>query len=106
MQEEKTISFSIRDNIVTFIVLLLLAYFSYHVISGDRGLLALRELSKKVDDRKKKLDMANAEKLELEHKVSLLRNNSLDLDMLEEQARRILGYVGKDEKVYHDEKKD
>ncbi len=105
MQEEKAISFSIRDNLLTFILLLLLAYFSYHVISGDRGLLALRELSKKVEDSQKKLDTANSEKMELEHKVSLLKDNSLDLDMLEEQARRLLGYIGKDEKVYPIEKK-
>lgn len=84
----------------TLAFILLLGYFTYHVVSGDRGLFALIELSKKVDDSKSELDVVNAERLDLEHRVSLLRDESLDLDLLDEQARRLLGYVAPEETVY------
>ena len=51
-------------------------------------------------------------KQELSSKVQAKKNmiegmnpNSLDLDLLDEQSRKVLGYVGKNEVVvYHDEK--
>lgn len=86
---------------ITLVFVLLLGYFSYHAVSGDRGLLALMQLSQKVEEAKKELDQTNAERLKLEHKVSLLKDESLDLDLLDEQARKLLGYVGKDEVIYN-----
>ncbi|MCE3232069.1 MAG: Septum formation initiator [Rickettsiaceae bacterium] len=84
----------------TFMFVLLISYFAYHVISGERGLMALMRLSKQVEESRNNLDQVVADKLRLEHRVSLLRDNSLDLDLLDEQAKRLLGYVDKDEVVY------
>lgn len=80
--------------------ILLFIYFCYHAISGDRGLLAFVRANKHVEDLKKEADTVRAERLQLEHRVSLLKPNSLDLDMLDEQARKLLGYAIKDETVY------
>ena len=44
--------------------------------------------------------MVSAERLRLENKVVLLRDESVDPDLLDEQARRLLGYVAEDETVY------
>lgn len=84
----------------TLAVVLVLSYFCYHAVSGERGLLSLVELSKKVEAAKMNLDIATSERIQLEHRVSLLRDESLDLDLLDEQARNLLGYVGTDEIVY------
>lgn len=93
------------STITTGVLLLLLVYFGYHAITGDRGLLALMHLSKEVDESRNNLDQIVADKLTLEHRVSLLRDESLDLDLLDEQSRKLLGYVGKDEVIYMPEKK-
>jgi len=79
---------------------LLFVYFCYHAISGDRGLLAFIQANKQVDALQKEADTVRAERLQLEHRVSLLKPDSLDLDMLDEQARKLLGYAKKDETVY------
>ena len=80
---------------------IVLSYFCYHVLSGERGLLALMELSKQVQQSRQQLDITNAERLNLQHRVNLLRDESLDLDLLDERARKLLGYVGEDEVVYN-----
>ena len=40
--------------------------------------------------------------LKLERRVKLLRSSSLDLDMLDEQARRVLGVIGPEDVVIVD----
>lgn len=86
--------------ISTTLFVLLFSYFCYHAISGDRGLLALIQYNKRVDRLHAEADTIRAERLQLEHRVSLLKPNSLDLDLLEEQARKLLGYAHKNETVY------
>ena len=89
-----------NNTLATFLLVLLLIYFSYHAISGDRGLIALMNLSKKVEESKNELDIITAERIKFEHKVNLLRDESLDLDLLDERARQLLGYIGEEETVY------
>ncbi len=68
----------------------LIAYFSYHLVNGDRGLLAYRDLRQAIEKAETiKADTAR-ERAVLERRVSLLRSDSLDLDMVEERARIIL----------------
>ncbi len=87
------------SGVASLVFALLFVYFCYHAISGEHGLIALIELQNKVKERKIEADSIHAEKLNLEHRVSLLKPNSLDLDMLDEQARKLLGYAGKNETV-------
>jgi cell division protein FtsB len=89
------------NNIATTIFfLLVLVYFAYHAISGERGFLALLQLSQKVDQMRMELDVVKAERIRLEHRVQRLHPDSLDLDLLEEQSRKILGYADPNERVY------
>lgn len=89
------------NNIATTLFLVMvIAYFSYHAISGDRGFLALLQLSQKVEHMQTDLDELKAERLSLEYRVKRLRTESLDLDLLDEQARSLLGYSAPDELVY------
>lgn len=84
----------------TLLIVFVLFYLAFHAISGDRGVLALIKLQKRANEVRQEVDIVHAERLRLEHKVSLLQDKSLDLDLLDEQARKILGYSIQDEKVY------
>lgn len=74
-----------------------LGYFGYHIVQGEHGVLAWLQLEKEL-----RIALANAavlaeERAQLEHRVSLLRPNSLDPDLLEERARVVLNYARDDE---------
>lgn len=78
---------------------LIFLYFLYHLIIGGRGIIALYEVEEKIHHLTEELEEERAKRLHIEHKVSLLHPGSLDLDLLDEQARNILGYANKDEIV-------
>lgn len=90
---------SLSSSITIAIFGLLFCYFLYHSVSGDRGLMAMVSLTQTLEKSKYKLDLIRAERLQQEHRVSLLKPESLDLDLLEEQARRYIGYSDKNEVV-------
>ncbi len=74
-----------------------LGYFGYHIIQGEHGVLAWLQLEKELRVAKANAAVLNDEKSQLEHRVSLLRPDSLDPDLLEERARVVLNYARGDE---------
>lgn len=74
-------------------------YFSYHIVQGDRGLIAWVHLKNEIGKAEQTLGDIRAQKTELEKRVSLLRPDSLDPDMLEERARIMLNMGRPDERV-------
>lgn len=98
-----------RQFISYFIALALTLYFLGLMFFGERGLQKLislqREISKKELTKQELIDSLKTKKAMVEG----MNSQSLDLDLLDEQARKVLGYVGNDEVVvYHKEsqKKD
>lgn len=75
-------------------------YLGFHAISGERGLIALFTERHRLEALKVELAEVTAQRESLERKVRGLSDKSLDLDLLDEQARRILGMAGKSEVVY------
>jgi cell division protein FtsB len=71
----------------------LLIYFAYHLVQGDRGLIAWWNLRYEIDRTQATLDEVTGQQDALEHRVALLRPESLDRDMLEERSRLMLGFV-------------
>ena len=67
-------------------------YFSFHVVHGDRGLIAWWKVKQRVATAKQALAVSQAERRALENRVRLLEPGSLDPDMLEERARLMLNY--------------
>ena len=61
-------------------------------LHGDRGLLHANLLQRELDERSLQLAELSAGREELDARVKGLRRGSLDLDLLEEQSRRVLGY--------------
>lgn len=74
-----------------------LIYVAYHAVNGDRGLLAWRLYEQKVADARMELAKVSAEREALAAQVMLLHPQSLDKDMLDEWARRLLNYGNPDE---------
>jgi len=82
---------------------LLMIYFAFHAINGDRGLLKYLYLRQEIAEAQKIAGHYNSQKLKLEEKVKHLSNSSLDLDLLEERARIVLNLAGQDEFIILDE---
>ena len=77
----------------------LVVYFSYHLVEGDRGIVAWRQLNDKITTAETQLTQSEAVRTALDRRVALLRPNHLDRDMLDEQARQTLNLVAPDERV-------
>jgi cell division protein FtsB len=88
--------------IINLLLSLLLVYFVFHSFYGNRGIIAYFTLNQKLQKSYSELEDLRAERVELEHKVKLLRPESLDKDMLDQEARRVLGVASPNEKVFTD----
>lgn len=88
-----------RRMVVPTIGICLLGYIAFHVVQGERGLLAWWRIQKDIQIAEASLGVARTERLSLEARVGLMRPESLDLDMLDEQVREVLGLVREDEKL-------
>jgi len=70
----------------------LAAYFGYHVVQGERGVLAWQRLERELAEARVLDDRLAEEQDRLTRNVSLLRPGNLDPDLLEEQARLLLNF--------------
>jgi cell division protein FtsB len=77
----------------------LAGYFVYHAVQGDRGIVAWMQLNQQIRVAEAELAKTDAERQEMEQRVALLSNTSLDLDMLEERARVMLNFAHPDDLV-------
>ena len=77
----------------------LVVYVSYHLVEGDRGIVAWRGLNEKIQAAQTQLAESEAVRIALDRRVALLRPDHLDRDMLDEQARQTLNLVAPDERV-------
>jgi len=100
-----TLTYEIRKRLKSsaapILGLLAISYFSYHLIEGDRGLFAYLKLQQEVQKETAQLRLTEIEKTKLEKRIKLLDPENLDLDMLDERARDVLGLSGPDELVIY-----
>jgi cell division protein FtsB len=87
------------DLVVMGSCLLLHGYFGWHYLYGSRNVAALAAIEAQAEALSAELAGEIAIRQALEAKVALLRPESLDLDMLDEAARRTLLYYGAQELV-------
>lgn len=88
-------------NVLSSLVLVaVMFYLAFHAVSGERGVFALFKESRKLEDLRAELGRVKAKREGLERKTRLLSDESLDLDLLDEQVRRVLGQANKGEVVY------
>ena len=76
------------------------SYFVWHAYNGSRGLKAKEEYRQKIEDLSARLNSLKDEREGWERRVSMMAAETIDRDLLEEQARVMLGRVQKDELVF------
>ncbi|MBN9670669.1 septum formation initiator family protein [Labrenzia aggregata] len=76
-----------------------LGYFGFHAMSGELGMVGRAMIERQVSELEAELVDLSAERRELAARVSLLRPESLDPDMLDERARLNLNLAQKNELV-------
>jgi cell division protein FtsB len=75
------------------IAALLIGYFGVNAYNGKRGLKARQDLDVQIAELSAELDKTKSERLIWQRRVSLLKSDSIDPDMLDERARALLYFV-------------
>ena len=83
--------------IVPAISALFLAYFGFHAYHGEFGIYSKYQLEDRAVELQARLDVVRAARMDLERRVQLLHDGTLEKDMLDEQARRALNLSQPDE---------
>ena len=92
-----------RAIIVLLTCALGLLYVGYQSVQGERGLLGWVERTADVERTRDEVAALAEERRKLERRVSRLRTDNLDLDLLDQEARRLLNLGQPDEEVlFHD----
>lgn len=78
---------------------LALLYFGYYALYGERGLLAQRKLEQEMEKTEARLQQLSLEREVLEKRTKGLRPESLDADLIDQQAREQLGLTREGEHV-------
>ena len=74
-------------------------YFSLVAINGNHGVKRKAELTFENLEKRDRLVALKQKAFEMEKKAKRLQDDSLDLDLLDEQARKILGLIRLDEVI-------
>jgi len=77
----------------------LTGYFAYHLVEGERGFNAWLRLSRDLRAATANLEAVRAQRAAIELKVSNLRPEHVDPDLLDERIRATLNLVSPDEIV-------
>jgi cell division protein FtsB len=72
---------------------LLIGYFGVNAYTGAHGLKAKQDLAQQMDELSRELARLKLERASWQHRVSLLRADRLDPDLLDERARAMLDYA-------------
>ncbi len=88
-----------RHIVGPVLCLVLVGYFAYHLVNGERGFIALLQLDQQIQEAKANAAILAKERTEVESRVALMRPDQLDPDMLEERARLMLSVGHPDEVV-------
>jgi cell division protein FtsB len=88
-----------RNIVGPVLCLVLVGYFAYHLVNGERGFIALLQLDQQIQEAKANAAILAKERTEVDSRVTLMRPDQLDPDMLEERARLMLSVGHPDEVV-------
>ena len=89
--------FRFRSLLTPVVFAVVFAYFGYHLMNGDRGVLALLQLRQEVARAEATLAETRAAREIWDRRVAVLRNQSLDPDMIDERARALLNVAWPDD---------
>jgi len=79
------------------VVIALMSYLTFAALQGEHGLFRLFRIEAQETRLEAELAGLRAERAAIENKTRRLSTDTLDLDLLDEQARRVLGLGRPDE---------
>jgi cell division protein FtsB len=88
-----------QKNLIALFGVTLCVYFSYHLVSGNRGYMRQMSLKKTIVQQEETLSKLQFSSQALESKLKMMRPGSVDPDLLTERIRHVLGYKFADEAV-------
>ncbi len=89
---------NLGNALLMMAALLLMLWSIWHLFFGKNGYVVMEDLEEKITISQQQIDILQQEYDKLYHKINLLKSNPPDLDLLEEQIRKIL-YYGQDDEV-------
>ena len=96
----KTTKAPTLGNLLFYAVVLGMSiYFVFAAVQGDYGLFQRIQIEAEADALDQDLNALHAEVLAMENKTRRLSDEYLDLDLLDEQARNVLGLIRPDEVI-------
>jgi len=82
-------------------MLMACVYFMFAAVQGDYGVFKRAEIEAEAKALTTELDRLTAEVAQMENLTTRLSDTYLDLDLLDQQARDVLGLIRADEVVIH-----
>ncbi len=92
-------SFKILEITLSATCIVLCFYFIIASFNGEFGVAAKYELLAREKVLTRKLNLLIEENIAIKNKVERLSDTSLDLELLDQQARKILGMIGENEVI-------
>jgi cell division protein FtsB len=75
------------------------AYFVWHGVNGQRGLKTGEEYEQKLAQLRLERDTLKVQRLQWEGRIGLIKGEQIDADILDEETRRMLGRVHRNDVV-------
>lgn len=94
---QRNLTFHAFDAVFSCMILLGIVNFGYHAVQGEYGVFALMRAESELKTLRTDLDELLAERAQLENLALRLSPEFLDLDLLDERARAVLGHMRADE---------
>ena len=90
--------------ISSLIALSAVLYFSSYTLFGNKGVVKYFQLHRQLQEKILVQNKLNHEMENKKNMVSAMNIDSLDIDLLDEQVRKNLGFAGKNEVIIYDNK--
>ena len=87
---------------VIFICLSIVVYFIIYSIFGNRGILDYFHLKQQLEEKSLESKQLSTQIQNKENRVKRMQDNSLDLDLLDEEVRKNIGQAKKNEIIIYD----
>ena len=98
--KRRKIPIDLQSLLISMGIGFVMLYLVFHALNGNHGVYALLKEQAREKTAAMRLTDVSAERQKLEHRVTMISGEMLDLDLLDEQARRVLGYTSPDEYIY------
>ena len=89
----------IYSLVLVSIASLATSFFFWHAVNGQRGLKAGEEYEQRLTQLKFERDLLKLQRLQIQHRLALIKGEKVDADILEDEVRKTLGRVHKNEVV-------